>query len=68
MDFYYSTKQLLGLSDGNLPVHKGMRQKRYRSIEKMLDLIDVVKRLGPRAPLEAFHLDPTEREFFLIFS
>lgn len=61
MNNYYSIKALLGIDDGNLPVHKGMRQNRYRSIEKILDLIDVVKRIGPRTPLEAFYLDPTDR-------
>jgi hypothetical protein len=61
MDNYYTVKALLGIDDGNLPVHKGMRQNRYRSIEKILDLIDVTKRIGPRAPLEAFYLDPTDR-------
>jgi hypothetical protein len=63
MDSYYTTKFLLGLNDGNLPVHKGMRQKRYKSIEKMLDLLDVVKRIGPRAPVEAIYLDPSDRIF-----
>jgi hypothetical protein len=62
MDSYYQVKYLLGLTNGNLPVHKGMRQKRYQSIEKVLDLLDVVKRIGPKAPLEALYLDPTDRK------
>lgn len=62
MDNYFTVKYLLGLSDGNLPVHKGMRQKRYRSIEKMLDLLDVVNRVGPRFPTEVLHLDPMDRK------
>lgn len=57
MDNYYYVKHLLGLGSGNLPIHKGMRQKRYQSIEKMLDLLDVTKRIGPRAPVEVFFLD-----------
>ena len=61
MDNYYQVKQLLGLDNGNLPVHKGMRQKRYQSIEKMLDLYDVVKRIGPKFPYEVFNLDCTDR-------
>ncbi len=51
MERYFTTYALLGLNDGNLPVHRGMRQKRYESIEKMLDLLDVVKRVGPKFPL-----------------
>ena len=66
MDNYYITKSLLGLDTGNLPVHKGMRQKRYQSIEKMLDLVDVVKRLGPKSPLDAFFLDPSDRKYNLV--
>ncbi len=61
MDSYFLTKKLLGLDNGNLPVHKGMRQKRYKSIEKMLDLFDVIKRIGPRAPVEVLYLDPADR-------
>lgn len=66
MDSYFSTKYLLGLHDGNLPVHKGMRQKRYQSVEKMLDLLDVIKRIGPKAPVEALYLDQTDRKLFKI--
>jgi len=40
---------------------RGMRQKRYESVEKMLDLLDVVKRIGPNFPLEAMFLDPHDR-------
>ena len=40
---------------------RGMRQKRYDSVEKMLDLLDVVKRIGPKFPLDAMFLDPHDR-------
>ena len=66
MDSYYSVKYLLGLENGNLPVHKGMRQKRYRSIEKMLDLFDIMKRVGPRQPMEVISLDPSDRIFKIL--
>ena len=65
MDSYYDIKFLLGLNDGNLPVHKGMRQKRYRSIEKMLDLIEVAKRISPKLPLNTLYLDPNDRIQYL---
>jgi hypothetical protein len=51
MERYFTTIALLGVDEGNLPVHRGMRQKRYESVEKMLDLLDVVKRIGPKFPL-----------------
>jgi len=40
-----------------------MRQKRYESVEKMLDLLDVVKRIGPKFPLNAMFLDPHDPEW-----
>tara|TARA_B110000305_G_scaffold185844_1_gene206900 strand:+ start:186 stop:782 length:597 start_codon:yes stop_codon:yes gene_type:complete len=40
-----------------------MRQKRYESVEKMLDLLDVVKRIGPKFPLQAMLLDPHDPEW-----
>ena len=58
MERYFTTISLLGLNEGNLPVHRGMRQQRYDSVEKMLDLLDVVKRIGPRFPIDAMFLDP----------
>ena len=43
--------------------YRGMRQKRYESVEKMLDLLDVVKRIGPKFPLDAMFLDPNDPEW-----
>ena len=40
-----------------------MRQKRYESVEKMLDLLDVVKRIGPKFPLNSMLLDPNDPEW-----
>ena len=40
-----------------------MRQKRYESVEKMLDLLDVAKRVGPKFPLDAMFLDPHDPEW-----
>lgn len=38
-----------------------MRQKRYESIEKILDLIDVARRVGPRFPTQIIECDPHDR-------
>lgn len=43
-----------------------MRQKRYESVEKMLDLLDVCKRVGPKFPLDAMFLDPHDRKLWII--
>lgn len=63
MERYFTTMALLGLNDGNLPTHRGTRQKRYDSVEKMLDLTDVVRRIGPKFPLPAMFLDPHDPEW-----
>ena len=63
MERYFTTIALLGLNDSNLPVHRGTRQKRYDSVEKMLDLTDVIKRIGPKFPLQAMFLDPNDPEW-----
>ena len=63
MEKYFQTYTLLGLDNGNLPVHRGMRQKRYESVEKMLDLLDVARKIGPKAPWKALFLDPQDPEW-----
>lgn len=63
MDNYFLIKELLGLNNGNLPVHRGMRQRRYESIDKMLDLMDVVGRISPKLPKNILYLDPTDSEW-----
>ena len=63
MERYFTTMTLLGVDKGNLPVHRGMRQKRYESVEKMLDLLDVAKRVGPKFPVDAMFLDPHDPEW-----
>lgn len=63
MDNYFLVKELLGLNEGNLPVHRGMRQKRYESIDKMLDLMDVVGRIAPKFPMNTLRLDPDDPEW-----
>lgn len=63
MDNYFLVKHLLGLNEGNLPVHRGMRQKRYESIDKMMDLMDVIQRISPRIPPNILFLDPSDPEW-----
>lgn len=51
----------------NLFEYRGMRQKRYESVEKMLDLLDICKRIGPKFPLDAMFLDPHDRKSYYEF-
>ena len=46
-----------------MTLRRGTRQKRYESVEKMLDLLDVVKRVGPKFPLQSMLLDPHDPEW-----
>lgn len=63
MDNYYTVIGLLGLRDQNLPPQKEARLDRYRSVKKMVELLDTVKLTCPRMPVEAFQLDPFDRTF-----
>jgi hypothetical protein len=51
-----------------IPFSRGMRQRRYESVEKMLDLLDVVKRIGPKFPLNAMFLDPHDGKIHFLTS
>lgn len=53
MNDYMTTLELLGLPDQNLPVFKQKRIDRLNSIERMLNLINVSKRLSPQLPKNA---------------
>ena len=50
MNDYKLTLELLGLPDQNLPVFKETRVNRLKSIEKILNMINVSKRLTPTLP------------------
>ena len=61
-----ATCQFIGKHNSHPFTHfhfRGMRQKRYESVEKMLDLLDVAKRIGPKFPLQAMMLDPHDPEW-----
>ena len=63
MNDYATTLELLGLPDQNLPVFKSKRIERLKSIERMLNLINVSKRLSPQLPQNAYKLDPLDPEW-----
>mmetsp|Transcript_44694 Transcript_44694/g.51424 ORF Transcript_44694/g.51424 Transcript_44694/m.51424 type:complete len:220 (-) Transcript_44694:365-1024(-) len=63
MEKYFTTTALLGMRDQNLPGSLYGRQKRYQSIEKMLDLLDIAFKTNPRVPVEALFLDPHDDEW-----
>ena len=61
-DLYPIESKSLPISMLTRCFYRGMRQKRYESVEKMLDLLDVCKRIGPKFPLDAMFLDPHDRK------
>ncbi|KRX02572.1 hypothetical protein PPERSA_11912 [Pseudocohnilembus persalinus] len=63
MDSYFTAITLLGLRDQNLPPFKEARLKRYKSIKKMVELIDTAGKLAPKVPVEAFQLNPMDPEW-----
>ncbi len=54
---------LLGVPDQNLPVSQEKRNSRMNSIQKMMSLINIAKRLRPELPRQLFSLDPEDPEF-----
>lgn len=63
MNDYKETLELLGLPDQNLPVFKESRLSRLQSIDKILGLINLSKRLSPQLPKRMLHLDPNDPEW-----
>ena len=63
MEDYKTSLELLGLYDQNLPVFKEARARRLASINKILNMIQVLPRLAPKVPAELLYLDPMNPEF-----
>eukprot|EP00919_Chromeraceae_sp_WS-2016_P061354 GHVR01145496.1.p1 GENE.GHVR01145496.1~~GHVR01145496.1.p1 ORF type:complete len:146 (+),score=2.08 GHVR01145496.1:134-571(+) len=57
MDNYMTYTTLLGLKDSNLPLYKETRLKRYKSVEKMVNLLELAKSLHPSLPSQIFRLN-----------
>ena len=69
MENYFTFTQLLGLRDSegaNLPIFKDARVKRYQSVEKMLDLLEIAGQTRPHVPSVITTLNPLDRNFKLI--
>jgi hypothetical protein len=64
MDHYFTFTALLGLRDtagGNLPVFKDARVKRYESVERIIELLDIAGQTRPRLPTPIVTLNPLDR-------
>jgi hypothetical protein len=64
MENYFTFTRLLSLRDSegaNLPVFKDARVKRYHSVEKLLQLLEVAASTRPRVPSPIMTLNPLDR-------
>lgn len=63
MDHYFTFTQLLGVRDSNLPPHREVRLQRYRSVQKIMDLIEIAQKTRPKAfPFQIAYLDENDRK------
>lgn len=44
-------------------MYRDARVQRYKSVEKIMDLIQIAKKTAPKLPLQAFALDEYDRKF-----
>mmetsp|Transcript_10840 Transcript_10840/g.21199 ORF Transcript_10840/g.21199 Transcript_10840/m.21199 type:complete len:228 (-) Transcript_10840:1875-2558(-) len=65
MDRYSLVTHLLGLWDENtwMPIFRGPRYRRYKSIDKIMDLIEVAAKSAPPFPVDALALNPWDDEW-----
>ena len=68
MDRYFTFTTLLGLrgEGGNLPIFKEAKAKRFASVERIMDLLEVAAQTRPSLPLVITTLNPVDRTQFLI--
>ena len=57
MEDYFTFTHLIGVRDGNLSPYRDARVQRYRSVKKMMDLIEIAKSTMPALPMQVFQLD-----------
>ena len=65
MDRYHLATSLLGLWDEKtwMPIFRGPRYRRYQSIDKIMDLMEVANKSSPVFPVDALMLNPMDDEW-----
>lgn len=61
MEDYFTFTNLLGVRQANLSPYREARVQRYKSVQKMMDLIQIAKKTMPKLPLQCFALDEYDR-------
>lgn len=67
MENYFTFTRLLGLRDSegtNLPLFKDARIKKFQSVERLLELLEVAGSTRPRIPTPIITLNPLDRTSF----
>lgn len=68
MENYFTFTKLLGLRDSegaNLPLFKDARIKRFQSVERILDLLEVAGSTRPNIPSPILTLSPLDRKHWI---
>lgn len=68
MEDYVTFTNLIGVRDANLSPYRDARVLRYKSVQKMMDLIYIAKNTSPKLPIEIFQLDQYDRKLLFILS
>lgn len=65
MEDYLTFTNLIGVRQANLSPYRDARVQRYKSVKKMMDLIEIAKKTMPSLPLQIFQLDEFDRKYFV---
>jgi len=68
MEDYITFTNLIGVRDANLSPYRDARVLRYKSVQKMMDLIYIAKNTSPKLPLQVFQLDEFDGNHFVYSS
>ena len=66
MEDYFTFTHLIGVRDANLSPYRDARVQRYKSVRKMMDLIQIAQKTMPALPLQVFQLNEFDRTFLFI--
>lgn len=64
MEDYMTFTHLIGVRQANLSPYRDARVQRYKSVKKMMDLIEIAKRTMPSLPPQIYQLDQFDRKIF----
>ena len=63
MEDYFTFTELIGVRQANLSPYRDARVQRYKSVKKMMDLIQIAKNTAPKVPSQVFSLNEFDRKY-----